>query len=419
MNKIKIIFSIGLILISFLYLFLRLYKIDELVGFRLDQGVHLLETKEMFDSKKIRLVGPMVTSKSFEGRNFFIGANYYYVLGIIGLIGHWNPLTITIIFTVLEFVFYLWFIFWIKRKFNSFYSLIVFLFIAISPYLITHSRFFWNPHLLIPLSILVLLFSEKYFFKKQTKYLFLMAFCWGFAFACHYSAIFWGLFFVFILIKSKQYLKIKFYLTIILGFGLGNLPFFVFEIRHGFYNIKTLIYVFTHSSTSGELTSHYFVFPLLIFIITAVLFLISNIKNKTKKNIILVILFLILFLTQIKLFSAYTPLDIISGWNYAEQQKVVDLIVKNECPKNFEVAATVQGDTRAYDLRYLLNLKNCSPMGVEDYLKSEKLFLIAPINRPPETETVWEVSSLSKFKINKQENLNSEIVFYELEKIKE
>jgi len=416
-NK-KIIFTIGLVLVSVLYLFVRFYKLNELVGFRLDQGVHLLETKNMFDDRKIRLVGPMSLSKSFDNRYLYIGANYYYVLGIIGLVSQWNPLIITIIFSLIEFIFYLFFVFFLERKFNLFWSLLIFGFIAVSPYLVIHSRFFWNPHLLIPLSILVLFLSEKYFLKKEAKYLFLMAFFWGFAFACHYSAVFWGLFFIWILFKSKQFKKIKTYLIIILGFLLGDLPWFIFEIRHNFYNTKTLFYIFTKSSSGSEMTSHYFVFPLLIFIVWFFLLVLSKLKNKTQTNFVLIIVLILGFLVQNKIFKNYAPLDKISGWNYVDQQKVVDLIVKDGCPKNFEVAATVQGDTRAYDLRYLLNLKNCEPMGVEEYPKAEKLFLIAPANRPLETETVWEVTSLGKFKINKQEKLNSEVVFYELEKIK-
>ena len=412
-NK-KAIFIIGMVVISCLYLFIRLYRLNELIGFRLDQGIHLLETKRMFDSKKISLVGPMVTSKSFMGRNFFIGANYYYVLGIVGLISQWNPLIITIIFILLELVFYLFFIGFIKRKFNLFWAFWIFIFVAVSPYLVIHSRFFWNPHLLIPLSILVLLFSEKYFFKKEIKYLFLMAFCWGFAFACHYTAIFWGLFFIFVLIKSKGFKNIKNYLLIILGFLIGDLPWVIFELRHGFYNIKTLFYIFTHSSTGGELTSHYFVFSLLIFIIWFLLLGLSKLKNKNKASLILIIVLIFGFLIQNKLFANYAPLDNILGWNYPEQQKVIDLIVKDGCPKNFNVAATIQGDTRAYDLRYLLNLKKCEPMGVEEYPKAEKLFLVAPTNRLPETETVWEVTSLGKFKINQKIELNSKVIFYEL-----
>jgi len=373
----------------------------------------------MFDTKKISLVGPMVTSKTFMGRQFFIGANYYYVLGIIGLIGQWSPLKITIYFIFLELGFYLFFIFFLERKFNYFWAFLVFLFILMSPYLITHSRFYWNPHLLIPLSILVLYFGDKYLLKKRFGYLFLTAFCWGFGFACHYSAVFWGIFLLYILIKSKQYKNIKSYLYIFFGFILGDLPWFIFEIRHNFYNTKTIFYVFFNPAEGNSLTPHYFIFPLLIFGLYGFLIFINKIKNKKVANLGLVAILGTIWWLQTLIITGYAPLDVIEGWNYKEQQKMADLIVKDGCPKNFNVAATVQGDTRAYDIRYLLNIRNCNPMSVEEYPNAEKLFLVAPINRPPETETVWEVSSLGKFKINRQEKLSEKIVFYELERSEE
>ena len=414
----KRIYWIGLIVILIIYLFLRLNKIDSLINFRLDQGIHLLETKEMFDTKKISLVGPMVTSKTFMGRQFFIGANYYYILGIIGLVGQWNPIIITVIFIFLELSFYLFFSIFLKQKLNEFRSLLVFLFLSISPYLITHSRFFWNPHLLIPLSILVLYFGDKYLVKKQIKDLFLTAFFWGFGFACHYSAIFWGIFLVYLFIKKKQYLNIWVYLVVLFGFILGNLPFFVFEIRHGFYNIRTILFVFLNSSTGSELTPHYFIFPLLIFGLYGLLIVINKIKNQKIANLILFLTLGVGLWLQTNINTRYAPLDVIEGWSYKEQQKVADLIVKNGCPKNFNIATTIQGDTRAYDLRYLLNFKKCIPMGVKDYPDAEILFLIAPSNRPPKTETVWEVSSFGEFKINRQKKITEKIVFWELEKIK-
>lgn len=156
-KKKNFIFWFLLSIVSLVYLFLRFYHLPQLIGFRLDQGVHLLETKQMVDDRQLRLVGPMVTSKSFDGRNFFIGANYYYVLALIGLVSSWNPFVITSIFIIIEFLFYLIFVLFIKKTTNSFLALISFLIISLSPYLVIHSRFFWNPHLLIPLSILCLI----------------------------------------------------------------------------------------------------------------------------------------------------------------------------------------------------------------------------------------------------------------------
>lgn len=408
------IFIGGLILISFLYLFVRIYQLNNLIGFMSDQGIHLLETKEIFDSKKIRLVGPMVTSKSFMGKNFFIGANYYYVLGLVGLIGKWNPVTITVIFIFLELVSYIFFILILRRNFNRFRTLLIFIFISASPYLIVHSRFFWNPHLLIPLSILGLYFGEKYWLKRQMKYLFFMASCWGFGFACHYSAILWGLGVIYLLIKTKNIKKIKAYLMVLIGFGSGNLPWFIFEFRHSFYNTKTFFYVLTHSATAGELTSHYFVFSLLVLVVFGLLSILLKIGNKRKADIILISGLIGLYLIQLVIYGNYTFWSLNLGWNYPKQQKVVKLITDGGCPGNFNIATTVQGDTRAYNLRYLLNVKNCNPMGVEEYPNAEKLFLVAPKERPPKTETVWEVSSLGGFEIKKEEDLGNNIVFYEL-----
>jgi len=411
-NK-NIFFIVGLIILAVVYLFLRLNKLEERMVFHMDQGLHLSESWQMVTKKDIQLIGPMA-SKTYLGKKFFVGANYYYILGVVGLIGQWNPLKITTIFIFLELGFYLFFIFFLKRKFNYFWPLIVFLFISISPYLIIHSRFFWNPHLLVPLSILILYFGDKYLSKEKIKYLFLAAFFWGFGIACHYRAIFWGLFFVYLLVKLKQVKVIKSYLIIVIGFILGDLPWFIFELRHGFYNTKTMFYVFMNSSSGGEITSHYFVFPLLVFIIFGLL-LIK--KNKKINGGILMALLLGLFFIQIKIYRDYASLDVVEGWNYPLQQEVVNKILENGCPKNFNIASTVSGDTRSYDLRFLLTARRCFPMEVENYPNAEKLFLVAPIERSPETEKVWEVSSLGKFKVNRQENLTEKIIFWELIKI--
>jgi len=377
----------------------------------MDQGIHLLETKSMVDNRKILLLGPN-TSISLDGRLFFTGANYYYVLAIIGVLGHWQPLIITGIFIIIEFIFYLFFILLLKKIFTATFAITAFLFISLSPYLVIHSRFFWNPHLLIPLSILTLYFLLQFLHQKHYRYLFYAAFFWGFAFACHYSAILWAVIFLFVLIKSHHIHNIKSYLLIGLGLILGNLPLILFEVRHSFYNLKTIIYIFTHSPRAGDFTSHYVVFPFLIFSLYFILYLY---RKYQLANFLLIILFSLLTIIQLKIFNYYQPLDVIPGWDYSTQNHVADLIAQN-CPANFNIAATIQGDTRFYDLRYLLDIKNCYSEGVEDYPTSQKLFLVAPVNRPPETETVWEVSSFKPFIIKQKISLNDHLYFYELEK---
>ncbi|MBI2464631.1 glycosyltransferase family 39 protein [Candidatus Shapirobacteria bacterium] len=412
----KKLFFIGFFLISILYLFLRLWQLPQKLDFRLDQAFFLTESKSTIESSTPRLLGPP-TSKIFEGRSFYVGSNYYYLLGVIGHLNSWDPLAITIFFIIFEFIFYLLFIYFLRQKFGITSSLLVFWFIAVSPYLVAHSRFFWNPHMLIPLSIIALYSLEKYIATHKYIFLILASFAWGLAFSCHYSPIFWLPIFIYFLIKSKLFINppvrqagLKSYLIILLGIFIGDLPFFIFELRHQFYNLRTFFFVYSHSIESGGLTSHYFIFPLLVFTFYFLFLFFSH-------RLVLISSFLFLVTTyQFYLYPHYPSLGAVAGWDYPTQVRVADYISKN-CPSNFNVAATIQGDTRFYDLRFLLEKNNCHPDSVDAYPTSKTLFLVSPHDRSPEAETVWEVDSLRPFTITSKTKLNDFLDLYFLTRL--
>lgn len=104
------------------------------------------------------------------------------------------------------------------------------------------------------------------------------------------------------------------------------------------------------------------------------------------------------------------------GWTYPVEKEIVSKILNGSCPKNFNVASTLTTNTRSYDLRYLLTIAGCPPMGMEEYPKAEKLFLVSSPGRPPETEKVWEVESFRPFKVVDKKTINERVVFYELVK---
>jgi hypothetical protein len=200
---------------------------------------------------------------------------------------------------------------------------------------------------------------------------------------------------------SKKSLNLKNIFIVLVGFILGDLPFFIFELRHQFYNLKTIFLVFTNLKGTGSSSPHYFIYPLFVLILWGLLLL----SKKYKKPFYLLILFFLLFKSD-------PGLDKIKGWNYPEQIKVRDYILKDGCPKNFNIAATMQGDTRFHSLRFLLIQRNCFPISEEDYSSNEILYLVAPNNRRPETEKVWEVASFRPFKIEKEEKLNEHITLF-------
>lgn len=414
-NK-KIFFIVGLIILVGIYLFVRLNKFEERTTYHLDQGLHLLESWEMITNRDIRLIGPMVSSKTFMDRGFFIGPQYYYVLGFLGIMTKWNPIKIDLILLFLEFGFVLCFVDWIKKKFGSLEALMIFGLFTFSRYFIIHSRFFWNPHFLLPLGIIAVVILDKYLQTNKIKHILSFGFLWGLAFSFHYSAVFWVIPLLFLIIKNKKIWNKNTFIYLPIGFILGNLPWFVFELRNNFYNIKTILWVMNKSTNNGRLEPHYFIYPLVVFGLWGMVWLTNKI-NKNKIAIILVLIFAISWV-QTKIINDLIPLGHPVGWSYPLQKEVVNKILENGCPNNFNIASTVSGDTRSYDLRFLLTARSCSPMGVENYPNAEKLFLVAPSDRPPETETVWEVNSLGKFKINREEKITEKIVFYELEKMK-
>jgi hypothetical protein len=400
-------FTLAIVIIGILYLFVRFYKFPARLEFRQDQGFFLLESKSTIESPRIRLLGP-VTSKTYQGRGFFVGSGYYYLLGIVGKIFNWDPLLITGFFTFLDFIFYLFFIIFLHRKFGAFWSLLVFLSISVSPYLIGHSLFFWNPHLLVPLSIAVLHFLDKFFRTKKYLFLSIAAVCWGFAFSCHYSPIFWLPIFIYYIYKSDLSKKFITWFLLIIFVIIGDLPFFIFEIRHQFYNLRTFFFIYSHSSNNFGFTSHYFVFPLLIFIIYFSL-------SKMPKYLFLIIL-LTVTLYQFVFFRQNSSFGYIPDWRFPDQLKALNLILADGCPQNYNIATTISGDTRSYDLRSLLTIKKCPPLPVEIYPQASTVYLIAPPSRPPQTETVWEISSFKPFTVKSMVKLNDNVILYHLEK---
>jgi len=413
--KNKKIFFLGTVFIlTVVYLFLRLNKFEERTTYHLDQGLHLLESWEMVKNRDIRLIGPMVSSKMFMDRGFFIGPQYYYVLGFLGIITKWNPILIDVILLVIELGFILYWVNWIREKYGISEALMVFGLLTFSRYFIIHSRFFWNPHFLLSLGILAMISLVKYIETSKIKYLWFLSGLWGLAFSFHYAAIFWGLPILILLLINKIFWKKQTFIVLPLGFILGDLPWFIFELRNNFYNIKTIWWVMSQAKSSSRMEPHYFVYPLVIFAIMALVWGLNKISKEKKKIALAIILIITISWFQLEVIKDYIPLEHPHGWTYKMAEEVVDKILVNNCPVNFNVASTTSGDTRAYDLRFLLTRSGCQPMNVDKYPEAKTLFLVAPENRLPETETVWEVSSLGKFEIKREENLSETIKFYEL-----
>lgn len=407
MKKNSIFFIFGIVFLIGSFLFLRLYKIEKKVNFSMDQGLFLLRSWEIWQNKEITLIGP-TASPVVNNRQFFQGPIIYYsIIGLMSLSG-WDVVRSSYFLVGFNLLSLLLLYLTTKKIFNKKIALFTFVINVFLPFSINFSNFIWNPNILMTLTPVFLFLGFKSWEKNKNIWFIYWGTLGGICLQYHFQ---FGLIILatFIFLWFRR-LKIKKILSFVWGLFLGYFPLILFDLRNNFYNIKTFgQWLCSNSNESFSFQIHYFL-SFVPLICIGIGWFLEKIKNKI--IIIMVFLVFIIYSFNLKLNEKN------SNWNYVVKKEIVANIIENGCPKNFNVATTIKGDTRAYDLRYLLNINGCKSMGVEEYPSTEKLFLIAPVDRPPETETVWEVSSLGKFKINRQEKLTENILFWELEKIK-
>lgn len=404
-------------IIAIFFIGIRTWNFEKKLGFYLDQGIHLLESYEIVETGKLKMLGPKITSMNFEGRSFFIGPQYYWITAMLEIVLNKDPVLISLFYVLVELLSVVGLVIYIRKRFEKEESLLVFALWASSYYLTLQSRFFWNPDWLMPMGVAVFIFLDKFYKSGDKKYLFWCGLFWGLGFSFHYAASLWIIPILLVFIKTRK--KMKWWWLIILagGFFLGDLPFFVFEIRHNFYNIRTLFQIMTKGQSSTK-EMHYFIYPLLIPMLFLTAKMLSMINKKRKVLLAMVILIIISGYQKLKI-NNYLPLGNDQNWNYELAQQTKEKILKNGCPENYNLATTVNGDTRFYEVRFLLTAEECKPMGVSDYPTAKRLFLVTPTKRRPEIETVWEVTAMRPFEIIREEKMDENTIFYELVRVNE
>jgi 4-amino-4-deoxy-L-arabinose transferase-like glycosyltransferase len=141
-----------------------------------------------------------------------------------------------------------------------------------------------------------------------------------------------------------------------------------------------------------------------------------------KFNILGLIIFLTLFLISFSRLdyqrkNGYTMPE---GWNMIGVQKASHLIASDVQTSAFNVAATLDGDTRALPYRYFLEaIYNKKPLDVIEYPSAEVLYVITRDSEEVLIKNpVWEIASFNPKKIEKKWPLQNQIFLYKLVKQK-
>lgn len=409
----ELIFGNSWILISFLiffFIFIRSINFVDHLNFSGDQATHSATARELFDNKKITLIGNPITSTVYDGRMIFQGPLVYYMYMFFQILGGWDPIYASYVFMIFCALMIIPLFFGIKKMFGFRFALVVCTIYTLMPYYVNYTRFLWNPNFQLSLiPVLVLLLS--YLSEKKNKFvLFILSVYLGLLLQLHYQFILViiGIFIYYFLYKK---LGVFNFFVFFIGILIGISPIIIFELRHGFYNINTVLLMMSHwgevQKAGNWNTPHYHLSTSLMLLIFVLGFF-SKHLNKIKENIFLYfysIIFVILFLySAITFFPKPTHgfWSMVDNWYYKDEYKIYQ-IIKNENLKNFNVVNLLY-DAKSKVIIYFLKRDGFTE-NWDDYYHEKYLFVVDFkdnfMNRP-----VYEVKEFNPSVIIKKWQIN-------------
>ncbi|MDO8429474.1 MAG: glycosyltransferase family 39 protein, partial [Candidatus Daviesbacteria bacterium] len=240
-----------LLIILTIAIFLRFFRLSEYMTFLGDEGRDALIVKRILTQGDIPFIGP----PSSVG-NLYLGPFYYYLMALSMSIFWLNPVAsagmVALIGSLTVFLIY----YFGRLLFNNWTGLVAALLYAISPITINYSRSSWNPNPAPFFAILTFISLYKAHLSGSRVWLFWCGVFLSGAVQMHYLTLpLLPAVLVFWIIKCHfQKLSKSFFTTsilaLILGFNLTLLPWWLFELKHNFVNLRGIKEIFFGTQSS-------------------------------------------------------------------------------------------------------------------------------------------------------------------------
>ncbi len=366
------IFIIGFFIIIFIAI--RSINFASFYNFTQDPASFSISALEIFQNKKIELIGPPISFRLGE-RYLFQGSITYYFILFFLFLGNFDPLNSGYLFMIFCSLMTIPLYYGFKKLINSKVAILSCILYSLLPVYIEHTRFFWNPNFQLALTPILIFLVSKYNANKKTLTLFFISFFSSLLLLFHYQfvLIIFGIFIYIFLFKKEKPTKI---LIFLLGFIFGFSPIILFEIRHNFYNLQTIFIYLQNfdkvflNKNSTPFATHYF-----LSISAFILLIIGSFIKDKVKNIHLFLIFIFLFIYSLNIFlpSPEHPYAMEKKWFYKDEIKVNKIILSQKIT-NFNITYPFF-DNVAISQKYFLK-KEKIKINYEDYYHNEYLFVV-------------------------------------------
>lgn len=261
--------AIFLIVLVLLAISLRSMHFMGALNFMQDQANDSLTALDAIRNHKILLIGSH-TAYTYAGRLLFMGPLLIYTYGFFGWLGGFDPAVATYFFMITSCLMIIPLYIGLKMLFNHKTALIMSGLFALFTYYTDYTRFLWNPN--FQFAFTPLIFVTMGLFKKtrKSRWNLVSGLLTGLLLQYHFQFVL-VLLAVFVWVAFWPTNRIKNIILFILGFAIGWLPYIVFEIRHSFYNVQTVLLFVTHlsetlKSVQSKNIAYYWLTPSLFFL---------------------------------------------------------------------------------------------------------------------------------------------------------
>lgn len=223
-------------------LFLCFINIDKTYLLIEDTARDSVRMIQIWQDKELTLIGPPASLGQRSIREFYLGSLSYY-LGIVGLVITNFEVWGSIVGQVLVFISSIPILYLIlKNHLKVKNPILGTLIYVVSPLILTHMRFYWNPNAIIGISV----WFWYLILKNERKFsLIISGVLLGLIFNFHYFAIVPLVFYLVYFLFERKYKNVGF---ILLGAIVGTFPIWIFEIRNNFFLTRTFWFNLSNNS---------------------------------------------------------------------------------------------------------------------------------------------------------------------------